>query len=423
VNVALSNLDNGLRVVAATLPHVDSVAVGIWVHTGSRHEPARLAGASHFIEHLLFKGTRRRTPHQISTDIEGCGGYLDAFTQEEDTCYYARVAREHADLALDVLCDMYLHPRLAQEDIAKERSVILDEIQMYRDQPQHVVQEMLSAALWSGHPLGRPVPGTEASLNRMTRADLAVFKSRCYVPRNTVVAAAGNITLDECAAMVRRRLGRVPAGAPPRRQATGAGARQQPLAFQARDVEQAHIALGFRHFGRHDPRRHALRLLNVVLGENMSSRLFQVLRETHGLAYAVQSSFTMFEETGAWGVTAGVEAGRIARSAKLIGRELRRLRDHPVPEKELRQAKDYVIGQMKLGLESTSQQMMWIGEQFLTFGRFISPERMAANLARVDASQMQQVARAVLREDRLSLSIVAPNITERELRQVRQQLV
>ena len=423
MNVAQATLDNGLRIVTATLPHVDSVAVGVWLNTGSRHEPARLAGVSHFIEHLLFKGTRRRSAHAISTDIEGCGGYLDAFTQEEDTCYYARVARKHADLALDVLCDMYLHPRLAPEDIAKERSVILDEIQMYRDHPQHVVQEMLSASLWSAHPLGRPVPGNEASLNRMTRADIVDFKRRRYIPCNTVIAAAGNITLRECVGMVRRRMGRIPPAAPSARRPGGAAARQQALAFQARNVEQAHIARGFRHFGRHDARRHALRLMNVVLGENMSSRLFQVLRETHGLAYAVQSNFTLFEETGAWIVSAGVEAGRIARSAKLIGRELKRLRDQPVPARELRQARDYVIGQMKLGLESTSQQMMWIGEQLLTFGRFISPEETVAHLTRVDAATMQRVARAVLRENRLSLSVVAPGITERGLQQVRQKLV
>lgn len=422
MQVAQATLDNGLRVVTATLPHVDSVAVGIWTGAGSRHEPARLAGVSHFIEHLLFKGTRRRSPRAISVEIEGRGGYLDAFTQEESTCYYARMAREHADLALDVLCDMHMHPCLAQGDVEKERSVILDEIQMYRDQPQHVVQEMLSASLWNGHALGRPVSGSEASLRRMTRADIVAFKRRRYVPRNTIVAAAGNISIGECVRMVRRRLGRLPGGSPCAASAGGNVARQKPIAVEARDVEQAHIALGFRHFGRHDSRRHALRLLNVVLGENMSSRLFQVLRETHGLAYAVQSSFTMFAETGAWVVSAGLESGRIARSAKLIGRELRRLRDRPVPAAELRQAKDYVIGQMKLGLESTSQQMMWVGEQLMGFGRFIPPEEMIASLMRVDSAAMQRVARAVLREDRMSLSVVAPGIAEGDLLEIRKYL-
>jgi len=419
MDVRESRLENGIRVVTSSIPRVESVALGIWIGAGSRHEGHRLAGVSHFIEHLLFKGTRRRTARDISCAIEGRGGYINAFTQEECTCYYARVACEHLAQALDVLADMYARPLFAAADIVKERGVIVDEIKMYRDQPQQVVQELMTDALWQEHPLGRPVVGTPETLAGITRAALARYKRRMYVPGNTVFAFAGSLDHAACIRAVRRLAGRwrgrrAPAWAP-----VGRSVAQAPLVLRGKEIEQSHLALGIRIFGRHDRRRYALRLLNAVLGENMSSRLFQIVRERHGLAYSIQSSFHLFAESGALVVSAGLDRQRTTRALELIVRELARLKEQPPGARELQRAKDYVLGQLRLGLESTSNQMMWIGDNLLAYGRFIPPETAIRQVERVTAGEVRALAGEILRPDRVSLAVLAPDIAEKDAPGVR----
>ena len=371
--VQLTTLPNGARVITAPQPDAESVAVGFWVGVGGRHETPAVAGASHFIEHMLFKGTRRRTAREISQAIEGRGGYLNAYTQEDATCYYARIPHERLGEAVDVLTDMYREPKFAPSDIDRERGVIVEELRMCHDQPQQVVQEQLMDGLWSGHPLGRPLVGTEQTLRAMTRAGLDGFRRRHYQPGNTVFGMAGRLDHAACVALVKDAIGRQPAGRACRFKRVDRTVPQQRLRIARREIEQVHAAVGFRGFGRHDHRRFALRMLNSILGENMSSRLFQIVREKHGLAYAVQSSFQLFDETGVLEISAGLDRARAQDALRLIAREVARLRDKPVSRDELRRTRDVL-----------------------------------AKLMAVTAEDLQQVASCVCDPRRLTLSLVVP---------------
>ena len=406
--VQLTTLPNGARVITAPQADAESVAVGFWVGVGGRHEAPSVAGASHFIEHMLFKGTRRRTAKEISQAIEGRGGYLNAYTQEDATCYYARIPHERLDEAFDVLADMYRDPKFAPAEIDRERGVIIEEMRMCHDQPQHVVQEQLMDGLWSGHPLGRPLVGSEKTLRAMTRAELDGFRRRHYQPGNTIFAMAGRLDHATCVALVKDALGRQPAGRRLTCRKAGRDVPQKRFRLARRDIEQVHAAIGFRCFGRHDSRRFALRMLNSVLGENMSSRLFQIVREKHGLAYAVQSSFQLFDETGAMVVSAGLDRVRAADALRLIGREVVRMREQPVSAGELRRARDYLQGQFRLGLEGTGSQMQWIGETLINYGRFVKPEEVLTRLMAVTAEDMRQVAAELFVPKKLTLSLVVP---------------
>jgi predicted Zn-dependent peptidase len=409
-------------VVTAHMPHVESVSIGVWIGVGGRHEPAALSGASHFIEHLLFKGTRRRSAKAISQAIEGRGGDLNAFTQEESTCYYARVAADRVWTALDVLMDMYLHPRFDARDIDKERDVILEEIMMYRDQPQHLVEEWLGELLWQDHALGRPLTGEPETLRGMARAEILQFKARTYAPANTVIAMAGKIDHAACAERVAPYMAGRPRGARPAFGRVNDRVRQGPTRLKAKDIEQTHLAMGIRVFGRTDPRRYALKLLSVILGENMSSRLFQVVREQYGLAYAIQSGVHLFAETGMLAITAGLERRRAGRAMDLIMRELVRMKAAPAGPRELKRAKDYAIGQIRLGLEGTTNQMMWVGEHFTSYGYLITPEASIAALAAVTAEDIRQLAADICCTGRTSLAMIAPELKTGEERAIERQL-
>ncbi len=404
-----TTLPNKVRVVTARMPQVQSVACGIWVGVGGRYESARQSGASHFIEHLLFKGTPTRSARAISQAIEGRGGYFNAFTQEESTCYYARISAKHAWRALDILTDMYLHPRFAPTDIDRERGVIIEEIMMYRDQPQQLVQDFLGELLWDRHPVGRPLIGTPENIARMTRDELIEFKARKYVGGNTCIAFAGKVEHEACVQRVQDALAELPGQRAPSRTAVTAKTGQRGLYVHPKEVEQTHLAMAFRLFGRQDPRRFTLKLLSVILGENMSSRLFQQVRERHGLAYSIHSGMHLFDDTGAFVITAGLEKARTTKAVELIVTELARLRDKPVSAQELKRAKDYAIGQMEIGLENTINQMMWIGENKLAYGSIIQPAEVMSCLQQVTASDIEQLAQDIFTSERVSVALVTPN--------------
>lgn len=404
-----TQLPNKVRVLSARMPQVQSVACGIWVGVGGRYENTREAGLSHFIEHLLFKGSHKRTARAISQAIEGRGGYFNAFTQEEATCYYARVSAKHVWKVLDILADMYVHPRFAPADINKERGVIIEEIMMYRDQPQQLVQDYLGELLWANHPVGRPLIGTPENIARMSRDEILAFKTKKYTGGNTRVAFAGKVDHEECVREVEALMrDLLPRGAP-RCKRVDARTVQRQLHVHRKEIEQTHLAMGFRLFGRHDPRRYVLKLLSVILGENMSSRLFQVVREKHGLAYSVHSSMHLFDETGALVVSAGLERARTDKALDLIFGEIARMIDRPVAARELRRAKDYAVGQLEIGLESTVNQMMWIGENNLSFGRLIQPDEVMERIQKVTAEDIQKLAGEIFRPKRTSIAMVTPN--------------
>src|SRR5262245_52688487 len=326
------------------MPQMLSVSVGVWVGIGSRYEPAPLNGVCHFIEHLLFKGTRKRSAKEISQAVEGIGGYLNAFTSEEITCFHARASADRFDELLEVLADMYLHSRFAPLDITKERDVIKEEVAMYLDQPQHHVQELLNATLWPDQPLGRPITGTNQSLDAMKREHLVNYLRDHYVSGSTLIAAAGKLKHQQIVKAVSRyakgfKAGKRPRFAPARNQQSAPRIR-----LFTRKTEQTQLALGIRTCSRHDDRRYALRVLNTILGENMSSRLFQVVREDRGLAYSIYSAPSFFDDAGDLVISAGLDTDNVTQALSLILRELRRLTETPPGAAELRRARDYVLG-------------------------------------------------------------------------------
>ncbi len=414
----LTTLPNGLRVATAEMPHMASVCVGLWAGVGSRHEPARLNGAAHFLEHLLFKGTRRRSARRISGEVEGVGGYLDAFTAEDHTCYYAKAEASRLRQLGDVLADLYTQSRLPAVEVERERGVIREEIQMYQDQPAQVAEELLAAAVFPRHALGRPLAGTLDSLAAMKRDDLVNFWRAGYGARSTVLAVAGRVTHAEVLAQVAPLLAEMPAGRAPRfsrwQPTTGDTAR---VVIDRRDTEQAQVVLGFPGAGRHDPRRFALRLMSTLLGEKMDSRLFQSLRERRGLCYSVQSETAAYAETGLLTISVGLDAKQLRPALGLIRTQLDRLCAQPVGRRELREARDYVIGQHRLGLESTTNQMMWLGESLLAHGRMVDPREAEEAFAHLTPADVQTAARECFEHGFRALVAVGPvEASEDELR-------
>jgi predicted Zn-dependent peptidase len=414
----VTRLKNGLTVATAEMPHMVGVSVGLWVGVGSRYEPAVLNGVCHFIEHLLFKGTKKRSAKAISQAVEGVGGYLNAFTSEETTCFHARACHDRFDQILDVLVDMLLNSRFAAVEINKEREVIKEEIAMYLDEPQHYVQELLNATLWPGQALGRPITGTTETLDAMDRRQLVSYLHDHYVTGSTLLVCAGNIkhrrAVRTVAQYARHFL-------PGKRTscATAKIDQQAPrLALVTKKIEQTQIALGIRTCSRHDERRYALRLLNTILGENMSSRLFQAIREDLGLAYSIYSTPSFFQDTGDLVISAGLDTHKLLKAVQLIMLELRRLVRAPPSAAELRRARDYVNGQINLGQESTDNQMNWVGEQLLGYGEILPPARIQQRLARVTASEIRSVARDFFRPERLSLALVSPLKSANHLRRL-----
>lgn len=414
LDVKETRLADGVRVVTSTMPQVQSVAMGVWVGVGGRYESRHLAGISHFIEHLLFKGTATMTAREISQAIEGRGGYCNAFTQEELTCYYARAAYDHTWKVLDVLTEMYLHPRFDEADIEKERGVIIEEIMMYRDQPEQVVQEMLSDILWREHPLGRSLLGTSETLRALTREHILTFKKKNYVPQNTVFTLAGRVRHAECVAHVEKKVRHLRRSREPAYALVTTAVSQERLRLKSKTIEQTQLALGFRLFGRFDPRRYALKALNVILGENMSSRLFQVVREKHGLAYAIHSGVHLFADTGALVIGAGLDRARREKALELIIREIERLKREPVSVRELARAKEYMVGHLRLALESPVGHMMWVGEHVLGYGIVTPPEKVIAAVRALKVEDLQKVAEAVFRCPVASLALLSPGVAPQE---------
>lgn len=403
-----TRLPNGLTVLTAAMPHMASVSLGVWVGVGGRHEPAPLNGISHFIEHMLFKGTRRRSAAQISQAVEGIGGYLNAFTDEEHTCFYSRARADRLPELLDVLLDMFLDSVFAPVEINKERDVIKEELAMYRDQPAEHVHDLLNAAQFPGHSLGRPVIGSVKTLNGIRREHFTGYLASHYVTGATVIVAAGDVQHETLVKPVGRWAERFRAGSRPTGQPVPALATAPAVTLATRKTEQANFSLGLRTCSRHDERRFALRLLNVILGENMSSRLFQTIREEHGLTYNIQSSLSFWDDCGDLVVNAGLDPGQLAKTLRLLVGELRRLREEIPGRAEFGRARDYVIGQIDLGLEGTENHMMALGEQWLGFGRLLDPAESKARLSAVTPAQIRAAARDFFRPERMTLALVSP---------------
>ena len=386
------------------------MAVGLWAAVGARHESARIGGISHFLEHLLFKGTKRRSARRISEEVEGVGGDLNAYTAEERTCYYAAASSEHLGRVTDVLCDMYRNSRLDAGEIERERGVIAEEIEMIRDEPAQHVHELLTAETWHGVSLARPITGTKKSLGAITRKDLTAYLKNHYHAGSTILTASGAVDHEEIISMARELLGGLPKGKfpvlkdlrPPKRQSTPS------VVVESRDTQQTQLAISFRGIGARDPRRYALSLLHVLLGGNMSSRLFQELREKRGLCYSVSTALSTHSDCGAFEISLGLDGEKVEKALGLIIKECDRIVANGPSTAELRRACDYSIGTSRMALERASTQNYRLGTALLTYGKILPPEQVYDRLAKVTVEEIRKVALQVLNRRTLCLAMVGP---------------
>ncbi|MGH3978802.1 MAG: M16 family metallopeptidase [Pseudonocardiaceae bacterium] len=403
-------LPSGLRVVTEEIPGVRSAAIGMWVAVGSRDEPAPVAGAAHYLEHLLFKGTERRSAAQFAEEIDMVGGELNAFTTKEHTCYHAHVLDADLDLGIDLVCDVLADARLDPADVDLERGVVLEELAIRDDDPEDLLHDEFSAALFGAHPLGRPVLGTEESVTGMGRDALYRFYRRRYTPQRMVLAVAGSVAHRDVLRALRRSFGHrmdrsAEPVAPRRGRARLTGRRR--LALHKNDSEQAHLMLGFLGLDRHDERRHVLGVLNAALGGGMSSRLFQQVREQRGLAYSVYSSVACHADTGSLSVYAGCGPGRLAEVVAVVGDVLTELAADGLTDAELARGKGQLRGGLVLGAEDTGSRMVRIGKAELNYAEHRTVEQVLERIDSVTAEQVAALARQLLRRP-VTAAVVGP---------------
>jgi predicted Zn-dependent peptidase len=407
----ISRLANGLRVISSQIPHARSVSATFFVRVGSRNEPERIQGASHFLEHMLFKGTvERPTPKAIAEAIEGVGGYFNAEAGKELTVYWDKVAERHWKTTLDVLTDLLRHSRFDPEEVEKERRVIVEELGMLVDSPGDWVHLLADEAMWGTEPLGRDVAGTRDSVMALTRNELVEWFQRYYVPENLTVSIAGPLEHDAAVAEIDARLGDWGGVAPP----PWAPAKNGPASrvrLKTKSTEQAHFCLSFPSLSYFDRDRYALELLNIILGEGMSSRLFLEIRERLGLAYDVHSYTNEYEDAGSIVVYAGVEPARIDQAIRASLGELRRLAE-PIPDEELGRAKEFWKGRMLLRLEDTRSIASWLGAQEVLLGRIFTPDEVIERVDAVRVADLKDLAERLFVPEKLCLAVIGPYRSE-----------
>ena len=403
-----TTLDNGLRLVTSTMPHTRSVCIGLFIGTGSRYESDAEAGTSHFIEHLLFKGSEKRpTPGEISAAIEGVGGILNGGTDKELTVYWCKIAQDHFPLALDVLTDMLLHPRFDPQEITKERQVIIEEINMCKDSPSQEANMLIDGLLWPGHPLGRDIAGSKETVAAITREAMLDYLDRQYQPDNTVVAIAGNIRHQKAVNSVSRVMDSWASRKPRTGYSTYQPAPAQQVKIEKRDIEQAHLCLALPGLPLLHPQRFKLDLLNVILGQGMSSRLFTEIRDRLGLAYSIHSYAEHFLDSGSLTIYAGVDTKNLATAIKAILEQLNQLKE-TVPEAELSRARELSRGRLLLRMEDSHNVAGWLGGQEALTKRVLTTEEVTAIIDAITAEELEQLARELIEGKSLRLAVVGP---------------
>jgi len=407
-NWVLTELDSGERVITERLDHVRSAAVGYWIGAGSRDEEAPEAGVSHFIEHLLFKGTSRYSALEIAEIFDGLGGELNAATSREHTLVYARVPDHHLDTAVEVMSDMVFSPAFAELDA--EREVVLEEIAMYDDAPQELVHDLIAEAVFGDHPLGRPVIGNSEVISTIPREAIARYHDEMYVPANIVVAAAGNVEHDRVVELVENALARRRAVGESRQNLRPPLVQPPPprLRFQQKDTEQYHVCLAAPGISRSDRRRFAASILDAILGGSASSRLFQEIREKRGMAYAVYSFVSQYTDTGQIGVYLGTREDNLDDALAITAEQIADIAGGNLPERELARAKENLKGRILLSMESTSTRMNRLGKSLITDSELLSLDRIVAEIDAVEAISVSELAGALLASDRLSAACIGP---------------
>jgi predicted Zn-dependent peptidase len=406
-NIRRTVLPNGLLVITESIPYVRSVSMGVWIRSGSRDESLAFNGISHFVEHMVFKGTTTRNAQQFAREVDSIGGNLDAFTGKENICFNIKVLDENVAPALDLLTDLVLHPTFTPEDIAREQGVILEEIKMDEDSPDYLVHETFTQNFWKGHALGRPILGTVKTVGSFTQPIVFDFYNACFTPRNMVFSAAGHLDHDCFVAQVANHFANLAASPDSALVKHPAPATFPHITLKRKkSLEQIQLCLGVPSPPVDSPDRYAVYLLNSMLGGGMSSRLFQTIREDRGLAYSIYSETSPFRDTGSFSIYAGTSTEKTTEVIRLTIAELRRLKEEPVTESELKRAKDQLKSNIVLGLESSSSRMSNLARQEMYFGRFFSVDEITAEVEAVTATDVQSLARQLFRPEAIALTVL-----------------
>ncbi len=404
-NIRRTDLPNGMIILTEEMPHVRSVAMGAWIRAGSRNEAPSINGISHFVEHMVFKGTTSRSAQQIAREVDAIGGNLDAFTGKETVCFNMKVLDEHVPKALDILSDLVLNPVFADDEVIRERGVILEEIKMDEDNPDYLVHEIFTQHFWQGHALGKPILGTVKTVSGFDRAKLLDYYGSRFRGGNIVFSAAGHLNHDDFVEQVTRRFAGLQPGesltveAPPKTAA-------DIILRSKKSLEQVQLCLGVPARPIADDSRYVSLMLNTVLGGGMSSRLFQTVREEHGLAYSIYSDLSPYRDTGSLCVFAGTSSEKALKLIELVMQQLKRLKDEPVEAEELRRAKDQLKGNLLLSLESSGSRMSNLARQQMYFNYFFGPDEILGKVEEVTVEQVQQMAQSLFETDRVALTML-----------------
>jgi len=414
-------LNNGIRIVTNDIKDRDSIALGFWIGAGGRYEKDKEKGIAHFLEHIVFKGSQKYLCEEIKMRVEGVGGALNAFTSEELTCFYAKIPTKHLDQTFDVLADMIAYPKILAKDVTKEKAVIIEEIKMYHDLPQHHVLELLDELLWPDHPLGKSLAGTPRTVSAITSQDLKKFHGAYYTPGNIVIAACGNLKHDRIVRLVTKKLSKLKPVTKINCIKANAAQSQPHVKFVKKDIEQMHLALGLPGFDESHKDRYALSLLSIILGGNMSSRLFVELREKRGLAYSISCSYKALHDTGLFLVRAGVDNQKVVQAVALIIKELNKIKHDGVSRSEFQRAREYLSGQLLLGLEDTLEHMLWVGEGIVSKNKIKTLKGILKELKKIKPADMKRIAKVILNAKRYNLAVVGP-LTGQQKKQINQLL-
>ena len=404
-----TSLENGVRVVSETIPHVRSVSVGIWANVGSRVYGPAQNGISHFLEHMVFKGTKNRNVREIAQSLESLGGYLNAFTTKEQTCFYARVLDTNLGEAMDVLADLVLHATFEKKEMEREKLVVIEELKNAEDDPEDIIHDYFERSIFPDHSLGYPIIGTEENVRHFRQDDLRSHVSRHYQPGRIVVSAAGNVDHDILVRLARKYFRRIRTTAGENARIAGP-VRSAPgtTVEYRRPINQAHICLGTLAYSIAHPDRYTLMLTNALLGEGMSSRLYQTIREKHGMAYTVYSFVNLLSDTGVFGAYLGTDRKNIQSAIELVYKELDRLKRRPVSAAELQRTKSQIKGTLMLGLENMSGRMIRLGSAELYVERYVSLDTILERVDDVSPDDILRVSNDVFDEKRFSSVIIRP---------------
>jgi predicted Zn-dependent peptidase len=404
-NVRREVLSNGLTILTEEMPHIRSVAIGIWIKTGSRHETSDLNGISHFVEHMVFKGTRNRTAEQIAREVDSVGGNMDAFTAKECICFDVKVLDEHLPTALDILSDLVLNPVFDTAELKRERGVILEEIKMDEDNPDYLVHEIFTQNFWKDHPLGKPILGTKETVKRFEQGVLFDYYRRFFVPNNMIIAAAGNLNHERLVELVSEKFADLSFGPN--------GFKQEPPKISARIImrnkkalEQVQLCIGVPSLPIGDDRRFVSYILNTLLGGGMSSRLFQSVREKQGLAYAIYSELNPYRDTGSMCIYAGTSRENAPKVVRSVVDEFSKLKTEAAPQEELKRAKDQLKGSLMLSLESSTARMSNLARQELYFDRFYTMDEIIARVEAVTAEDLIRLANDYFQTNSIAVTVL-----------------